>query len=306
MKPSLVVLAAGMGSRFGGVKQITPVGRSGEIIINFSVHDAIEAGFSRVIFVIRKEIEKDFKEVIASQLPESVDVSYAYQELTSLLPEGFSLDPDREKPLGTAHALLCAKDQIDGPFAVINADDYYGKEPFAAMAEYLSNLSPRSTDYAMMGYRLSHTLSPFGTVSRGVCSVAGNGWLSSIVEHLKIGYKGEDIVSTTPHGEEIPMTGNETISMNFFGFSASFLDELEEAFPGFLEEKGHELKTEFLLPAEVDILLKAGRARMKVLPTEAQWFGVTYKEDLPRVKKAMEALVEEGVYRSPLWSPIES
>ncbi len=301
MKPILVVMAAGMGSRFGGVKQIVPVGKNGEIIINYSIYDAIQAGFSKVVFVIRKDIEKDFKEVVAAQIPSSIPIEYCYQELDSLVPDHINLPKDRVKPLGTGHTILCAAEAIDAPFAVINADDFYGNHPFTAMGAYLSELDPESTEFAMMGYQLDNTLSTYGTVSRGICTVSKDGWLEKIEENLKIGYKGEKIITTNPEGGESELTGKEPTSMNFFGFSPKILEFLKAGFVPFLEAEQNNPKSEYLLPKEVDGLLSAGKAKMKVLPTPANWFGVTYKEDLELAKAEMRTLAEQGTYPTPLW-----
>ncbi len=301
MKPILVVMAAGMGSRFGGVKQIVPVGQDGEIIINYSVYDAIQAGFSKVVFIIRKDIEKDFKEVIAEQIPSNIPVEYCYQELDSHVPNHINLPTDRVKPLGTAHTIICATEAIDAPFAVINADDFYGDHPFHTMAEYLKNLDPESTEFAMMGYQLDKTLSTHGTVSRGICTVDSHGWLQKIEENLKIGYQDEKIITTAPDGSESELTGKEPTSMNFFGFSPAILTYLQEGFVPFLEAEQDNPKSEYLLPKEVDKLLSKGVAKMKVLPTPASWFGVTYKEDLQLAKDEMKKLAQDGTYPTPLW-----
>ncbi len=301
MKPILVVMAAGMGSRFGGIKQIVPVGQNGEIIINYSIYDAIQAGFSKVVFIIRKDIEKDFKEVIAEQIPSDIPVEYCYQEIDSHVPDHIKLPEDRVKPLGTAHTIICAADAIDAPFAVINADDFYGAHPFHTMAEYLKGIDVTSTEFAMMGYQLDNTLSTHGTVSRGICTVNSEGWLQNIEENLKIGYEGDKIITTSPEGVGTELTGKEPTSMNFFGFSPAVLAHLKEGFIPFLEEEKDNPKSEYLLPKEVDKLLKRGVAKMKVLPTPAHWFGVTYKEDLQLAKDEMKKLADNGTYPTPLW-----
>lgn len=301
MKPVLVVMAAGMGSRYGGIKQIEPVGPSGEAIIDYSIYDAVQAGFSEVVFIIRKAIENDFKKYIGSRFSDRIKVTYCFQALDSALPGGFSIPESREKPWGTGQAVLCAQDVVNAPFAVINADDFYGADSFRKTAEFLTTVTNDSTDFAMAGYPLSNTLSDFGSVSRGICTTDDNGFLTSIEEHLKISREEESIVSRQLHVEARKLTGKETVSMNFWCLTPAVFGHLKEYFNEFLLEKGQELKSEIYIPNVLGEMTDKGDSHIKVIETESQWFGVTYKEDKPLVQDNIKALIDNGVYPSPLW-----
>lgn len=307
MKPTLLVLAAGMGSRYGGVKQIDPVGPSGEAIIDYSIFDAIRAGYDRVVFVIRREIEEDVRSFFAGKFDGRIRVDYVHQELTDI-PVGFNVPPLREKPWGTAHAVLAARQVMEEPFAVINGDDFYGAEALRTMAEYLDSVSAEATDYAMVGYRLDVTLSENGTVSRGIVDVDGEGWLQGIEEHTKISAAGAGsgelgaVISYADDGSErARFTGSEATSMNLFGFTPAAMRQFWAEFGTFLEETEGQPKAEFFIPLAMNRLKTAGRARMRVLPTESEWFGVTYREDRPDVVARIRRLVDVGVYPESLW-----
>ncbi|MDT8298701.1 MAG: sugar phosphate nucleotidyltransferase [Spirochaetaceae bacterium] len=296
---TLVIMAAGMGSRYGGIKQIDPMGPSGEIILDYSVRDAVKAGFDRVVFIIRKDIEKAFRETVGNRFTGKVDVEYAFQELDDL-PAGFTVPTQREKPWGTGQAILACRDIIDESFIVINADDFYGAEAFIEGAKGLKSVDPAKLDGFLVSYRLSNTLSPHGYVTRGVCEEQ-NGLLSCVTERFKIGSNADGVVEYQEEDGSHPMTGEELASMNFWGFSPAIFPELERRFIEFLKENGHGMKTEYLIPSEVDALISSGKMSVKVLKTEASWFGVTYPEDKPSVKATLKSLVEQGIYPSPLW-----
>lgn len=301
MKPSLVVMAAGIGSRYGGLKQIEPVGPSGEIIIDYSVFDAVQAGFGKVVFIIRRDIEKDFKSAVGSHFEGRVPVEYAFQEIDKL-PSGFSAPAGRVKPWGTGHAILCSRDLVREPFAVINADDFYGRSAYVIIHDYLAKLSPDATDYAMVGYAIRNTLSPHGSVTRGLCSANSEGMLKNVVELFKVERADTGARFQDAAGAWQQLTGNETASMNLFGFTPAIFSQLEDAFPEFLQTVGKtDPKAEFLLPALVDKFINAGLCRMKILSTDEKWFGVTYKEDKPEVASNIQRLVESGVYPKKLW-----
>lgn len=297
---SLVVMAAGIGSRFGkGIKQLEPVGPGGQIIMDYSVQDAIEAGFNKVVFVIRKDLEKDFHEVIGSRMEKKIDVAYAFQELDDL-PAGYARPVGRTKPWGTGQAILCCRGIVKEPFAVINADDYYGKEPFAKIHDYLAGQQTEQNGrmpIAMAGFRLGNTLSDNGGVTRGVCSLDGKGCLKGIHETHNIVRDGEGAAIRGDDGSLTPISTDSLVSMNFWGLQAEFIDLLEEGFCDFLSQmKEGDLKSEFLLPTFIDSLLQSGKAEVNVLPTEETWFGVTYHEDKQSVVDAFRALTDRGVY----------
>ena len=306
MKTTLVIMAAGIGSRFGGgIKQLASVGPSGEIIMDYSIHDALEAGFDKIVFIIRKDLEQDFKEIIGNRIEKLADVAYAYQELTDL-PEGFTLPEGRTKPWGTGQAVLSIKGLVDGPFAVINADDYYGKECFKNMHRYMTeemDMEKRPYDMCMSGFILSNTLSENGTVTRGVCQANPDGTLKEVEETYEIRMTPEGLFGADDDGNKIALDANQPVSMNMWGLPASFLDELEKGFPEFLASipEGN-LKKEYLLPQIIDKLVKSGQATVKILNTPDKWFGVTYKEDQEAVEKAIRGLVEAGVYNEKLFS----
>ena len=296
MKPTLLVLAAGMGSRYGGLKQMDGVGPHGEIIMDYSIHDAIRAGFGKVVFVIRHSFADDFKQRInAEHFGGRIAVEYVYQELDNL-PAGFSVPEGREKPWGTNHAILMAKDAIHEPFAVINADDFYGRDAFQVMADYLRGLEDKKGDSCMVGYRLENTLSENGTVSRGVCETTADGLLVGMTERTSIGRTPDGICYKEADGSMHPLQADATVSMNLFGFTPDYFVESEKLFVEFLREHGTELKSEYYIPFAVNTFLNSGYATMRVLKTTAQWFGVTYKEDRPMVVERLKALHDQGVY----------
>lgn len=302
---TLVIMAAGMGSRYGGLKQIDPVDEYGNIIIDYSIYDAIAAGFDKVVFIIQSHMEKEFKEVIGDRISRQVEVAYAYQALDKL-PEGFSLPENRVKPWGTGHAVLCASEAISGPFAVINADDYYGREAFQAIAKKLNELADdeNTFHYTMVGYQLYNTLTDNGHVSRGICQTDENGMLTDIQERTWIERLGEGAGYSEDEGKTFEALGEDTIvSMNMWGFTPSYLKELAVRFPEFLKTKIPEnpLKCEYFLPSVVDELVKEKKADVAVLPCESRWYGVTYKEDKETVVQAIKDLKKQGVYPETLW-----
>ena len=303
-KPVLVIMAAGMGSRYGGLKQIDSVDAQGHIIIDFSIYDAVRAGFEKVVFIIKEEIEKDFKETIGNRISEIIDVEYVFQEVYKI-PENFSLPEERKKPWGTGHAILCCKDCIDGPFAVINADDYYGREAFEKIYNALLDDSAETAcSHAMVGYVLRNTLTENGTVSRGVCSVDNKGYLQQIVERTKIKECGDGAAYLDDDGETwVDISPESIVSMNLWGFKKSIIEELGASFEKFLAEEmpSNPLKSEFFLPTVVQQLLKADRAEVNVLQSKDKWFGVTYKEDKEKVVEAIATLKAQGVYPEYLW-----
>ena len=292
--PTLVIMAAGMGSRFGGLKQIMPVDEQGHPILDFSLYDARRAGFRHVVFIIKEAIAADFKAAIGSRMEGLFDVDYVYQELDRL-PEGFSVPEGRSKPWGTAHAVACCKDVIDGPFAVINADDFYGAGAFAAMYDFLAG-DHADGELAMLGYRLRNTMTENGSVARGICEQKGR-FLSGVTERTNIVKRGEAAAYLDEEGEH-PLTGDEVVSLNFWGFSAWMLGEFVARFPAFLEQglAANPLKCEYFLPSVVNALLAEGKASVEVLPCAEVWHGVTYQADLPDVKAAVAELKARGVY----------
>lgn len=304
-KTSLVIMAAGIGSRFGGgIKQLEPVGPSGEIIMDYSIYDALNAGFDKVVFIIRKDLEQDFKEIIGKRIEKIAHVEYAYQELDDL-PKGYTKPADRTKPWGTGQALLCAKTVIHEPFVVINADDYYGKEGFIKIHEYLVNkMDPMSKpfDICMGGFILGNTLSENGGVTRGVCQVDERGILKGVTETYEIRQCEDWAEGHSEEGTPVKIPLNQNVSMNMWGLSPAFLEELERGFPGFLTGlKEGDVKTEYLLPKIIDKLVQSQKAQVTVLETRDRWFGVTYKEDKPAVAAAIRNLVSEGVYPERLF-----
>jgi dTDP-glucose pyrophosphorylase len=301
MKTALLILAAGMGSRYGGLKQIDPVGPNGEIIIDYSMFDAVKAGFEKVVFVIRHYFEEAFREKIGSKLDGVVETAYAYQELDCCL-DGFKLRPDREKPWGTGHAILVAKDVVDEPFAVINADDYYGPYAFRVMQKYLSHSSKINKDhYAMVGYILRNTLSEYGHVSRGICEVDKEMLLKKVTERTKIKKVDNGAMFVDAEGTEYLLQGDEVVSMNLWGFHPSIFTHLQNQFNDFLANHGNELKSELYIPSVVDELIKTGQITAKVLTTDDRWFGVTYNEDMLIARACIKELIKRGVYPEMLW-----
>jgi UTP-glucose-1-phosphate uridylyltransferase len=296
--PTLLVLAAGMGSRYGGLKQIDPVGPSGETIIDYSIYDAIRAGFGKVVFVIRKDIEQPFKEIVCARFEKRIAIECVLQELDKL-PPGCSVPAGRTKPWGTTHAILMAADNIKEPFAAINADDFYGAESYRALAQHLQS---GTTDYAMVGFILRNTLSDFGTVARGVCRMNADGYLQNVVELMSIDRDADGVRNTDPTGQVTRLTGDEPVSMNMWGFTPQVFELLRERFKTYLELKSAELKSECYIPSTVNDLVLAGQARVKVLRTNDSWFGVTYREDHPRVVESIRRLISHGLYPERLWS----
>jgi len=301
MKPTLVILAAGMGSRYGGLKQIDPVGPSGETILDYSVYDAIRAGFGKVVFIIRKDIEADFKEAFAEKLSRYIEVDWVFQEL-EYLPTGYTTPAGRTKPWGTGHAVMMTARKVHEPFAVINADDFYGFNAFDTLAGFFSaQQSEGKADYAMVGYKLSNTLSEFGSVSRGICETGGDNWLKSVTERTKIQRTGGKIVDMRSDGSLLPLEEDVPVSMNFWGFTPSVFEHIEKEFKLFLDAERENLKSEFYIPSLVDNLINSGRAQVKVLRTSALWFGITYKEDKPLVVNKIGEMIRRGEYPETLW-----
>ncbi len=298
MNPTLLILAAGIGSRYGGVKQIDKIGPSGESIIDYSVFDAITAGFDKVVFVLNPKIEKDFKAIYEPRLSGRIETAYVLQAMENI-PKGVSFNPGRIKPWGTGHAVLTAKDVIDAPFAVINADDFYGREAFEVLGDYLSQLKNEETRYAMVGYQLANTLSENGSVSRGICSTK-NGLLTDVVERTKIYKKGGQIVYEE-NGNENYIDGNSLVSMNFWGFTPKYFQQSEAWFVDFIRENAQQLKAEFYIPYVVNKLITQGDADVRVLESHDQWFGVTYQKDKSVTIAKVKKLVEAGVYPEDLW-----
>ncbi len=302
-KPVLVIMAAGMGSRYGGLKQLDPVGNHGQLIIDYSIYDARRAGFETVVFVIKPEIEEDFKRCIGERVSRSMDVRYAYQ-LKEDLPEGYSVPEERQKPWGTAHAALAARNVVDGPFAVINADDYYGPEAFREIYNYLAAHEDEDVyEYVMVGYLLKNTVTENGTVARGVCEETADHYLSQITERTKI-EQGPPLRFTEDDGQTWTELPEDTIvSLNMWGFTRSFLDEAWKRFPAFLDRARAEnpAKAEYFLPSVVSQLIGEGKARVKVLRSGDKWYGVTYREDKPAVVNAIAGKTKSGLYPDRLW-----
>ncbi len=299
MQPTLLILAAGMASRYGSMKQTEGFGPSGETIMDYSIYDAIRAGFGKVVFIIRKDFAENFKSNFDNRFKGKIEVDYVYQEMTSFVDPAY-IPADRAKPWGTAHAVLCARDAVKEPFAVINADDFYGRDAFMKAADFLNKHADEHT-YAIIGYQLDKTLSDNGTVSRGVCSVDADGNLVAINERTKIyGKDGKVVYEENDELKEVD--GNSNVSMNFFCFHPSVFDFAGKLFEVFPKENMDNLKAEFFIPIIADQFIKTGGNKIKVLPTDAQWFGVTYKEDAPDVKNSLDALIDAGEYPSSLWS----
>jgi len=298
MKPTLLILAAGIGSRYGGVKQMDKIGASGESIIDYSIYDAIRAGFGKVVFVLNPKIEKEFKEIYERRLAGKIETKYVLQEVNAV-PKGVPVNTARVKPWGTGHAVLVAKDVIDEPFAVINADDFYGKQAFAVLAEFFNESAGKPNKYAMVGYRIANTLSENGTVSRGVCQ-SEDGFLTDVVERTSIQQDGDDIVFID-NNEKHKIDGNSIVSMNFWGFTPKFFSQLEHDFIDFIDRNAHELKAEFYIPTVVNELIDNNEATVKVLTSNDQWFGVTYQEDKEVTIEKVKQLVEKGVYPNNIW-----
>ena len=290
-----------MGSRYGGLKQIDPITDNGEFIIDFSIYDAVKAGFDKVVFIIKEENYDAFRETVGARVEPYIKVEYAFQSLEKL-PEGFSIPCGRVKPWGTSHALLCAKDCIDDNFAVINSDDFYGKDAFLKLAEHLKAIKPTDTNYCMIGYILRNTLTENGTVSRGKCVTTEDGMLDSITELTKIKTDGDDALYQSEDGVWLPLSGKTIVSMNCWGLTPEIFPEFESGFLKFLSgEGGRALKSEYYLPGAVDEMMHDGKCDVKVISTTASWYGVTYSEDKPAVKASLRALMESGEYPEKLW-----
>ncbi|MBO5618417.1 MAG: nucleotidyltransferase [Paludibacteraceae bacterium] len=299
MKPTLFILAAGMGSRYGGLKQMDGLGPNGEAILDYSVYDALRAGFDKIVFVIRKDFEDDFRRVVLSKYEGKVQCELCFQSVDKV-PAGCTYNPERTKPWGTNHALLMGRELIHEPFAVINADDFYGKESFQVLADFLKSVEGTEGHYCMVGYRVCNTLSENGAVSRGVCATDENGYLTDVVERTKIEDKNGTIVFTEGE-QDTPLAPNTPVSMNMWGFTPEYFQYSEEAFRAFLAEKGGELKSEFYIPTLVNQLIVAGKATCKVLDTPSKWFGVTYSEDRPQVVEKINRLIQAGEYPEKLF-----
>ena len=310
-KPVLVIMAAGMGSRYGGLKQLDPVDNDGHIIMDFSMYDAKRAGFEKVVFIIKHEIEDEFKEHVGKRMEKYMDVAYAYQNIDNI-PEGYEVPEGRVKPWGTAHAVYSCMDEIDGPFAVINADDYYGVEAFKLIYDYLStHADDDKYRYTMVGYHLANTVTDNGYVSRGVCETNENGELISVTERTRIEKYNGGVAYTEDDGNTwVQVPDDTTVSMNMWGLTPEFVGLLEEGFVEFFEnikgDEAKELKGEYLLPIYIDELLKKGKVSVKLLETQDKWFGVTYKEDKPVVVESFAKLIADGVYRKDLFSDLQA
>lgn len=304
MNATLVVMAAGIGSRFGeGIKQLTPVGPSGEIIMDYSIYDAMEAGFNKVVFIIRRDLEEEFKEVIGNRISRYVTVDYAYQELTDL-PEGFALPQGRTKPWGTAQAVLAVRGKVQEPFMVINADDYYGKEGFRVVYDYMKEhmQGKEASKLCMAGFVLKNTLSENGGVTRGVCKADEAGNLLDVTETFEIRWEGDVLRAVDGNKQPLTLDPQDIVSMNIWGMNPGFLDMIQEGFPGFLKGLSPgDIKSEYLLPTVIDRCIKKGQASVKVLKSHDRWFGVTYKEDKPVVVKSVRELVDQGVYPNKIF-----
>jgi UTP-glucose-1-phosphate uridylyltransferase len=295
--PTLLVLAAGMGSRYGGLKQLDPVSPGGEAIVDYSVYDALRAGFGKLVFVIRKDIELPFRQMVGARFEKRIAVEYVFQELDKL-PPGFQAPPGRTRPWGTAHAILMASGAVREPFAVINADDFYGARAFRVLAQHLQS---GAEDYAMVGFILRNTLSECGSVARGVCQVSAGGFLEGVVELTNIGRYGDHARNIDAAGKVTVLSGDEIVSMNMWGFTPQVFRQLQERFQEFLELHGSDARSEYYIPSTVNELVLAGQARVKVLHTDGSWFGVTYREDRPRVVENIGRLIREGTYPETLW-----
>jgi len=300
VRPTLVVLAAGIGSRYGGLKQIDPIGPAGEIVIDYSIFDAIRAGFGKIVFVIRRDIEAAFRAKIEPNVKGRVAIDYVFQDMTAELPAGFQMPAERKKPWGTTHAVLVCKNAVKEPFGVVNADDFYGRQSYQVLADFLRGVKPDAPHYALVGFTLRNTLSAHGTVSRGVCQVDAAGFLKTVVERIKIEKTGSTarfLDGETWH----PLTAEEPVSMNMWGFTPAFFNQAEQAFQAFIVQHGQQPKTECLLPTTVDGFIRQGTATVNVLASRESWLGVTYPEDKPAVAAGVKKLIDAGLYPAPLW-----
>jgi hypothetical protein len=299
-KPTLLVLAAGMGSRYGGLKQIDTLGPNGETIIDYSIYDAIRAGFGKVVMVIRKSIEEEFKQVFFKKYSGKIDIEYVLQEI-EYVPQGIACNPERVKPWGTAHAVLMADGVINEPFCVINGDDFYGADAFKQMAAFLTQQDMNSTGYCMVGYQLARTLSDYGYVARGICNADADDMLLKVTECTQIKRIGSVICYKDPQEVNQPLPDEQIVSMNFWGFTPAFFRDLRVSFEHFIRENGNNLKSELYIPTVLSKLIEGKKASVKVLGSTAEWFGVTYKEDRSYVVGRLKKLTNEGIYPSPLW-----
>ncbi len=300
MKPTLFILAAGMGSRYGGLKQLDGLGPSGETIMDYSVYDALRAGFGKIVFVIRHDFEKEFRDKVVSKYEGHVPVEVVFQDINNI-PEGYEVNPERTKPWGTNHAVLMGKDVIKEPFAVINADDYYGPDSFKVLADFLKNAEGKKNEYCMVGFNIENTLSENGGVSRGHCQVSEEGFLTGVTECHGIQYKDGKLVQTLEDGSEVPFPEGAAVSMNMWGFTPDYFEYSEKSFRDFLADHSKELKSEFYIPSVVNELINNGTITLKVEKTPSKWFGVTYAADRPATVEQFRKLTEEGVYPSPLF-----
>ncbi len=298
MKPTLLILAAGIGSRYGGVKQMDQIGASGESIIDYSVYDAIKAGFGKVVFVLNPKIEKEFKEIYETRLAGKIETAYVLQKVNAV-PKGVPVNTARVKPWGTGHAVLVAKDVINEPFAVINADDFYGRQAFEILGDFFTQSGGKANKYAMVGYKLGNTLSENGSVSRGVCQ-SKNGFLTDVVERTSIANE-DGIIMYSDNDKKVEISGESVVSMNFWGFSPRFFDQLESDFIDFIETNASELKAEFYIPTVVNDLIENKEASIKMLTSNDKWFGVTYQQDKEVTILRVKELVDKGVYPNNLW-----
>ena len=301
MKPTLLILAAGVGSRYGGIKQLDRIGPNGETLLDYSIYDAVQAGFDKVVFIIKESLEAGFKEMFINRLRDQIEVDYVFQEIW-MVPEGILVPDERQKPWGTGHAVLMAEDRIDKPFAVINADDFYGRKAYEAVAGYYQSWTPeKANDYCMIGYHLDRTLSEFGSVSRGICQLNGENELVDVVERTSIERTKTGIMYKDGN-EAFVLPDGSVVSMNFWGFTPSFFSHLKSGFDSFIRKNYENLKAEFYIPSMVNTMIKSGEARVKVLSCDEQWFGMTYQEDRIIVVESIRALIHKGVYPQKLWT----
>jgi len=300
MKPTLFILAAGMGSRYGGLKQLDGLGPNGETIMDYSVYDALQAGFGKIVFVIRRDFEQEFRDKVISKYEGHVPVEVVFQDIKNI-PDGYEINPERSKPWGTAHAVLMGKDMIKEPFAVINADDFYGRESFRVLADFLKNVKDNRNQYCMVGFKIGNTLSENGSVSRGLCQVNDDDMLTGVQECHGIQRKGDGLVQTLADGSEAPFPEDAAVSMNMWGFTPEYFKYSEDSFRRFLDRNSKELKAEFYIPTVVNELINSNSITLKVLHTPSKWFGVTYSADRPATVAQFAKLVEDGAYPSPLF-----
>ena len=302
MKPTLLILAAGIGSRYGGMKQIDQVGPYGEAILDYSIYDAIRAGFGKVIFVIRKSIEVEMRDFFEDKLSGRIEMDFVYQEL-DMVPDGITFPPKRVKPWGTAHAVWVTADAVNEPFLVINADDFYGRDSYMMMAEYLTRESTvNNTKYCMIGYQLKHTLSDFGTVSRGICMADDRSFLQAVVERSEIWKKDGRIFYKNDEDKDIPLTGDELVSMNIWGFTPEIFKSLNEHFTDFIKINAGNIRSELFIPTVINDIVRNGKGSVKILPATDRWFGVTYREDKSAAIQHIRDLIKRGLYPDNLWA----